>query len=212
MLGSQAQAALAGPGAALPAARAAVPARPGLYAIHGDEAAWEQLGLGRPPDHRPLYVGKAERSLAGRDLRQHFSTGSTGSSTLRRSLAALLRARLGLAAVPRNRSRPERFAHYALSGAGEARLTAWMEKHLTLAVWVPDGPVELGAVESELLDAWRPPLNLAGVTTPWTRKVKEARQAMAAQASAATQEGSTTAAEREALFEAEHRDLHAPSG
>ncbi len=151
MVPSQAQAALAGPGAALPAARAAVPVRPGLYAVYGDAAAWEQLGLGRPLDRRPLYVGKAEGSLAGRDLRQHFGTGSTGSSTLRRSLAALLRTRLGLTAVPRNPARPEQFAHYALVGADEVRLTTWMEQHLTLSVWVPDGPVELGAVGSPRL-------------------------------------------------------------
>jgi hypothetical protein len=185
-LRNQAQAALAGPGVAPPTARAAVPARPGLYAVYGDAAAWEQLGLGRPPDRRPLYVGKAEGSLAGRDLRQHFGTGSTGSSTLRRSLAALLRTRLELTAVPRNRSQPERFAHYALGNADRARLTAWMEQRLTLAVWVPDGPVELGAMEAELLGSWQPPLNLAGVTTPWTKTVQDARRAMAAQARAAT--------------------------
>jgi hypothetical protein len=52
-LRNQAQAALAGPGVAPPTARAAVPARPGLYAVYGDAAAWEQLGLGRPPDRRP---------------------------------------------------------------------------------------------------------------------------------------------------------------
>jgi len=163
-----------------------VPVRPGLYAVYGDAAAWEQLGLGRPLDRRPLYVGKAEGSLAGRDLRQHFGTGSTGSSTLRRSLAALLRTRLGLTAVPRNPARPEQFAHYALVGADEVRLTTWMEQHLTLSVWVPDGPVELGAVDDELLDSWRPPLNLAGVTTPWTKTVQDARRAMAAQARSAT--------------------------
>jgi hypothetical protein len=123
--------------------------------------------------------------LAGRDLRQHFGTGSTGSSTLRRSLGALLCTRLGLAAVPRNPARPERLANYALGDADEARLTTWMEQHLTLSVWVPDGPVDLGAVEAELLGAWQPPLNLAGVTTPWIKMVQDARRAMAAQARAA---------------------------
>lgn len=68
---------------------------PGLYAIHGAPAVWEQLGLGAPPDGRPLYVGKAEHSLVDRDVKQHFGTGRTGSSTLRRSVAGLLRAHLG---------------------------------------------------------------------------------------------------------------------
>jgi hypothetical protein len=39
--------------------------------------------------------------LADRELNQHFSTGRTGSSTLRRSLGALLKRRLALIAVPR---------------------------------------------------------------------------------------------------------------
>jgi hypothetical protein len=184
-LSRQARAALAGPGAPLPVARTGVPARPGLYAIHGDAAAWEQLGLGRPPDARPLYVGKAEGSLASRDVGQHFGIGSTGSSTLRRSLAALLRTQLGLAAVPRNRARPARFANYALTEANEARLTVWMERHLTLAVWVPGGPGDLGVMEGELLHGWQPPLNLARVRTPWTRKIRAARRVMATQARAA---------------------------
>jgi hypothetical protein len=43
----------------------------------------------------------------------------------------------------------------------------------------------LGAVEGELLGSWQPPLNLAGVTTPWTKRVRSARRVMAAQARAA---------------------------
>jgi hypothetical protein len=36
----------------------AVPDEPGLYAIYGARAVWRQLGLGHPPDDRPLYVGR----------------------------------------------------------------------------------------------------------------------------------------------------------
>jgi len=68
-----------------------VPAAPGLYAIYGNGDVWEELGLGDPPDGRPLYVGKAEDSLASRDLKTHLGNGRTGSSTVRRSFAALLR-------------------------------------------------------------------------------------------------------------------------
>jgi hypothetical protein len=69
---------------------AIVPRQPGLYAIHADADVWEQLGLALPPNPRPLYAGKAERSLAGRDINTHFVSGRTGSSTLRRVLAGLL--------------------------------------------------------------------------------------------------------------------------
>lgn len=55
--------ALALPGLCYQDALSAVPPRPGLYAIHGSAEVWQQIGLGAPPDDRPLYVGKAERSF-----------------------------------------------------------------------------------------------------------------------------------------------------
>jgi hypothetical protein len=33
--------------------------KPGLYAVHGEARAWDELGLEKPPDGRPLYVGRA---------------------------------------------------------------------------------------------------------------------------------------------------------
>ncbi|MFD7997519.1 GIY-YIG nuclease family protein [Streptomyces mexicanus] len=82
-----------------------VPNEAGLYAVHGDLLAVEELAVGAVG--HPLYVGKAELSLVGRDLRTHFATGKTGSSTLRRTLSALLREPLELRAVPRNLARPD---------------------------------------------------------------------------------------------------------
>ena len=88
-----------GHGNALPltAAVGAVPDRPGLYAIHASPQTWRELGLGDPPDGRPLYVGKAEDSLVTRDLKTHFGDGRTGHSTVRRSFAALCTTRLSCA-------------------------------------------------------------------------------------------------------------------
>ena len=70
------------------------PQVPSLYAIHArvlDEANrvgfWVQLGFGPPVDSRPLYVGKSEEDLVERNVRDHFSGPSEGS-TVRRSLAA----------------------------------------------------------------------------------------------------------------------------
>ncbi len=51
-----------------------VPRAPGLYAFYGDEQAWSDLDLSPAFDDQPLYVGKAERSLNGRDAGTHFST------------------------------------------------------------------------------------------------------------------------------------------
>lgn len=159
-----------------------VPGVAGLYAIYGDVDVWLQLGLGEPPDDRPLYVGKAEDSLASRDLKTHFGSGRTGSSTVRRSFAALLRERLDLHAQPRNPSKPERFANYGLPLDGDQRLTHWMGEHLRLAVWPKPSGVVLVDVERALLVTWQPPLNLKDVHTPWSDHLSAARKVMAAEA------------------------------
>jgi hypothetical protein len=168
--------------AARPVATATVAAKPGLYAVFASGDVWQELGLGEPPDDRPLYLGKAEDSLASRDLKTHFESGATGRSTLRRSLAALLADRLDLIPMPRNPRRPGYFAMYGLEPDSDQRLTSWMLEHLELAVWTPDAPVVLDALETRVLVAMRPPLNLAKVATEWSPRVSAARARMAARA------------------------------
>lgn len=174
--------ALAGPGA--PVDTAIVPTKPGLYAVHGDDAGWLALGLGQPPDPRPLYVGKAERSLAGRDIGTHFSTGRTGSSTLRRALAGLLAEQLDLHGRPRNIASPGHFANFGLDPDGDAHLTDWMHHHLRIAVWPSLAGVSLDPLETLVLQALQPPLNLAKVKTSWRPAVSAARARLADEARA----------------------------
>jgi hypothetical protein len=173
-----------------------VPAKPGLYAIHSAAAVWRELGLGAPPNARPLYLGKAEDSLVSRDLDTHFGDGRTGSSTVRRSFAALLRDALSLRGMPRNPAKPGYFANYGLSPDHDAKLTAWMHDRLRLATWPrPEGcDTALAAIERALLARLEPPLNLQHVTTPWTAQVKAARNVMADDAREAAGGGSLRAA------------------
>lgn len=175
---------LAGPLITFAEAETSVAKVAGLYAIHGDAPVWRQLGLGDPPDDRPLYVGKAERSLADRDVGTHFATGRTGSSTLRRSLAGLLVDELQLEGRPRNVAKPAGFANFGLAAPGDARLTAWMVEHLRLAVWPSPQDVALGDVETSVLDQLKPPLNLDKVTTSWRPLVRAGRKRLADQARA----------------------------
>ncbi|MDB4963971.1 MAG: hypothetical protein JWP01_3970 [Myxococcales bacterium] len=158
----------------------------GLYAIHGAPEIWQQLGLGDPPDDRPLYVGKAEASLRARDLRQHFGTGATGSSTVRRTFAAMLRDALGFRGVPRDKSNPRKWSHYALSDEHEIALTEWMRANLKLAVWAKAPECgDLHDVEKRVLARLVPPLNIQdNPTSPWLKQVKGARKVMAKDAQA----------------------------
>lgn len=158
----------------------------GLYAIYGAHAIWQQLGLGDPPDARPLYVGKAEVSLRSRDLKQHFETGATGSSTVRRTFAAMLREALGVHGVPRDKANPRKWSHFALDDEHEIALTAWMRMSLMLAVWAkPAECDDLHAVEKGVLAKLVPPLNIQhNAKSPWLKQVKNARKVMAKDAKA----------------------------
>jgi len=181
--------ALAGPPISIKAAvDGAVPDQPGLYAVYGAAHVWRLLGLGKPPDERPLYVGKAEDSLVSRDLKTHFASGTTGRSSLRRSLAALLAAsgELALVAMPRRAHDPEpaKWTHYALEAPGDRQLTDWMGACLRIAVWLAPAETVLRPVENAAISHWLPPLNLTGVPTPWTAQVKAARVEMAERAKA----------------------------
>jgi hypothetical protein len=155
-----------------------VPKRPGLYALYGDDRAWVELGLRRAFDGQPLYVGKAERSLNGRDVGTHFAAGKTGSSTVRRSLAALLVNELGLVAVPRNLAKPDGSANFGLDAASEMRLSGWMQQRLSLATWSKPEDAVLDEIETTVVRRLRPPLNLDKVGEP-RQRLREARKHIA---------------------------------
>ena len=168
--------------------------RPGLYAFYASASSWRQLGLGKPPDPRPLYVGKAESTLTSRDVEGHFGLrergvqSPTGSSTLRRSLAALLAAKRGYHGVPRNPAKPGYFSNYGLTEADDDDLSAWMKSRLRLALWPHDAAADLDTIETYVLGQVQPPLNLDKVVTPWRDQVKAARRRLAAEARAWTEQ------------------------
>ncbi|RUQ43763.1 hypothetical protein D8M15_00820 [Micrococcus sp. HSID17228] len=149
----------------------AVPDAPGLYAVYAKDVSRVRRELGPEVPVGAdglLYVGKAERSLAARDVRQHFGTGKTGRSTVRRTFAALLEHSALLWPVPRAGGKPSSKspATFDLSERSEEALTRWMVDHLVLRVWVPEVPVALGDVEKHVITAWRPPLNLTHAGPP----------------------------------------------
>lgn len=155
-----------------------VPDEPGLYALYGDEPGWLSLGLAPAFEGQPLYVGKAERTLHGRDVRTHFAAGKTGSSTVRRSLAGLLAEELALVPIPRNIAKPDGSANFALDPTSEARLSDWMQQRLSLATWAKFEGESLDAIETAVVRQLRPPLNLTKVAEPRER-LRAARKRLA---------------------------------
>lgn len=164
-----------------------IPASPGIYAIWGSESAWNGLRL-TFRKATPLYIGKAKRNLRRREIDTHFDAGSgtaskTGSSTVRRSFAALLATTLDLKAIPRNTQRPSDFAHYALNSDDDDTLTAWMHENLSLSVWPypPAASAQLQDVETALIQAWDPPINIDQAPTS-RAGLRAARALLAAEA------------------------------
>jgi hypothetical protein len=124
-----------------------------------------------------------------RDLDTHLAADPTkkprtGSSTVRRSFAALLHEALDLQAVPRNPAKPSHFSNYGLSPAGDARLTAWMHERLSLAVWERPSWLEQPLLEIEVavIHQWMPALNIKDNPRPLPR-LRLAREAMTRKAS-----------------------------
>jgi hypothetical protein len=165
-----------------------MPTCPGLYAVWSNEKTWSELGLEWRGPLTPLYVGKAEDSLRRREVDTHFAAGSssaskTGSSTVRRSFAALLAPSLGFRAIPRNVEKPGHFPNYALRSDDDLRLTTWMHEHLLLSAWVK--PAELTAplrlLEALIIREWDPPINIQGAASSRVA-LKAARSVLSAQA------------------------------
>ncbi|MCZ2849127.1 GIY-YIG nuclease family protein [Modestobacter sp. VKM Ac-2978] len=153
-------------------AAASVPAVPGLYAWWGRFGALPGISGPRheAADLQLLYVGTApngvasQATLRSRVVGDHIR-GTTGSSTLRRSLAALLSEQQAWRS--RWTTRP------VLVNADELRLSAWMGEKLQLT-WA-EHP-EPWTVEAQLIAELEPPLNQAdNATHPLYSFVRDAR-------------------------------------
>lgn len=166
------------------------PSKPGLYAVYGSPDVWRTLTLGDPPDDRPLYVGKAERSLSSRDVGTHFGfvagrgNSITGSSTLRRSLSALLRMSHGFRGQYRNPTKPERPTNFGLSRDQDAVLSDWMRANLLATYWeMPRVAIPLTNIETAVIVRLQPPLNIKHARHRWMGQVEQSRSVMAADCS-----------------------------
>lgn len=164
-----------------------MPNAPGLYAVWADGAVTEQLGIGSRGHAAPLYIGKAERSLRDRDLRAHFGVDEakvrTGSSTLRRSLSALLADELELRSVPRGGTAGGGSQGFSLHPEDEGRLSTWMQDRLELTTWALPAAlgIRLAEVESRVIRHWDAPLNIVHAPTPRTA-LRAARAALRSRA------------------------------
>jgi hypothetical protein len=139
-------------------AQGGVPNEPGVYAWWSDEDALPGVSLpkGAGDDRWLLYIGIApsrpgsRQALRGRVCGNHLR-GNIGSSTFRRSLAALLWQREGWTLTRRGEQA-------LLAPASNEALSTWQREHLSVSWIVRRNPWE---VEARIIKAMAPPLNLA---------------------------------------------------
>lgn len=110
---------------------------------------------------RLLYIGQS----GSLERRNHFKMESSGFSSPRRSLGALLKSELQLTAEPRSAGRsPSNYRNYRFGGEGETRLSKWMKQNLMCAICPLDSDVQ--GKEWQLIKEYEPPLNLIGWRNP----------------------------------------------
>ncbi len=166
------------------------PSTPGMYAIFVQGGG--SLGSYGSPG-QIIYIGIAKDSLRKRDFDDHFTTGKTGRSTLRRSLGAVLKGELGLRAIPRGGpGDSNRFDCYRFTADGEQALTNWMINNLQIGYWVPPKAMpyaKLRLTEKQITIELHPTLDLDPRTrrhNPLAESLLELRRACKAEAERAS--------------------------
>jgi hypothetical protein len=135
---------------------------PGIYAFFFIGNDFPLLG-DSVSKHQIIYIGKTESSQEKRDAKTHFTTGKTGSSTVRKSIGSLLCSQENLKPIPRNNSdyAKGRFSHFKFDNESEIKITNWMENNLALSFYeYPKTKQEIEDLETEIINELIPILNI----------------------------------------------------
>ena len=108
----------------------ALDAQDGVYVVSYDGSA---LSIGfdaGKKETKVVYVGISKFNSS-----RHFQNGSTGTSTLRRSLGAMLSSWMDLLPIPRSSDAndADRYNNYAFDAESEEELTSWMKNNFKIA-------------------------------------------------------------------------------
>lgn len=135
---------------------------PGIYALFYIGESFPFFG-NVVSKHEIIYIGKTESSQLSRDAKTHFSTGKTGSSTVRKSIGSLLFSTENLNPIPRNENdyKKSRFSHFKFDNPSEEKITHWMKNNLAIAFYeFPKSKKEITNLETEIIENLIPILNI----------------------------------------------------
>ena len=145
---------------------------PGIYAIFfiGDHFLLENFEI---PKNRIINIGKTESSQQSRDANTHFKSGKTGSSTVRKSIGALLSQSEEI--IPVIRSLTDivkgRRSHYKFDNDSEEKVTKWMMDNLAISFYeYPKSKEEINSLETCLISVLKPVLNIDSKNTENSHK------------------------------------------
>ncbi|CAN5657532.1 hypothetical protein BH20ACI4_BH20ACI4_10200 [soil metagenome] len=148
-----------------------VPTKPCIYAI-GVTNALEFPLISTKVRKKPndiIYIGITKKNQTSRIENTHFENGKSKSSTLRRSLGAILREELKLELIPHT--------NYKFTPDGEEKLTEWMIENLSVSYCEWHGSIEeLREIEKEIIKLICPILNLqSNPNNAWNQEITELR-------------------------------------
>lgn len=136
--------------------------KPGIYAIFYNGKYLPHIEKAIKNDEI-IYIGKTESSQLKRNANTHFASGKTGSSTVRKSIGAILKKKLSLIPIPRNDSdyAKGRKSHFKFDDEGELSLTEWMKTNLSISYYeYPKPRNEIESLEYHLINSEVPILNI----------------------------------------------------
>jgi hypothetical protein len=136
---------------------------PGIYALFYIGQSFPIMGE-KVKKHQIIYIGKTESSQEKRDLKTHFTSGKTGSSTVRKSIGSLLCQKENLNPIPRNGSDYYlfKFSHFKFDNDGEEKITKWMKDNLALSFYeFQKSKSEIEKLETDLIEYIIPILNIS---------------------------------------------------
>ena len=162
---------------------------PGIYAFHfvGKKFPLNDFTL---PDDKIVYIGKTERSQKSRDADTHFKSGKSGSSTVRKSVGALLSQNEEIISVIRSSSDIEkgRKSHFKFDDKSEQRITEWMLENIAVSFFeYSKCKTEIDTLETEIIQVLKPVLNIdyKNPDNPFKNIIKELRKKLAIKAHSA---------------------------
>lgn len=153
-------------------------AQPGIYAVLYFGKSKLLGAISGLKSGQIIYIGKTLSSQQSRDADTHFKSGKSGSSTVRRSIGALLREEMKFFPIPRGSGKTDMDTiNYCFDEKSEEVLTSWMIDNLGLAFFeYPKSSDEIRSLELKLLDKLFPVLNIeSNSANPFLSEVKTAR-------------------------------------